>query len=84
MVTQSVPVQLTVARVLFLPLSQLFIHTFAVYLRTCVSWAGTEVAETPRRCRCRGEESFGEGETVTELLRFGTVAQGLTQTIGEK
>lgn len=43
-----------------------------------MSWAGTEVAETPLRCSCRGEESLGEAENVTELLRFGTVAQGLT------
>lgn len=62
---------------LFLPLPQLLIHTFAVYLCICVkSWAGTEVAGIP--FRCKGEEGLSEGEEVMELLKFGTLAEGLT------
>lgn len=62
---------------LFIPLPQLLIHAFAIYLCTCVkSWPGTEVAGIP--LRPKGVEGLAEGEEVMELLRFGTLADSLT------
>lgn len=65
MVTRSVSLQLTVAQVLFLPPSQLFIHTSAVYLCTRVmNWA-----ETASQVQRGGEfgRRRGEGDRAAEV-----------------